>query len=243
MKQTVLYWQHVIKTLFIPALFCITVVNTTYAQDTARAQTEDTTIQAEKPTAYPDSITNFKQFDLPPEMINEFLHMDPKTAPFYHNEFQMLHNGFYGQAQVIIKVWYIDDHIIGYLIETPFDNAGGHTIKRRINIPVKWACIPTVEGHEEHTATNLAQVNNITIESKCVGWHIQLPEEYEPGPQIKYQKRKPAKPKVGDFGKAQVTDHKEDRKKARKNAFKEQDAAPAATDSTGAAKPVKDSLP
>lgn len=243
MRQILLHTLRLLKAYILPALICLVITSTTHAQDTTTT-TQDTPAAPAQTGAYPDSITSFTQFDLPPEMITEFLHMDPKTVLLYHNEFQMLHNGIYGQAEVVIKVWYIDDRIIGYLIETPFDHIGGaHTLKRKINIPVKWACIPTVEGHEEHIANSLNQLRNISAESKCTGWHIQLPDEYEPGPQIKYQKRKPVKPQVGDFGKAQITDHKEDRKKARKNAFKEQDTAPAAADSTGTAKPVKDSIP
>jgi len=241
MRQISIYLLHLLKACILPVLSCLVVTCTTQAQDTTAAAQEASAVPAQT-GAYPDSITSFTQFELPPEMINEFLHMDPKTVLLYHNEFQMLHNGIYGQAEVVIKVWYIDDRIIGYLIETPFDHVGGaHTLKRKINIPVKWACIPTIEGHEEHIASSLNQLRNISSASKCTGWHIQLPDEYEPHPQIKLQKRPVTKPQVGDFGKAQITDHKEDRKKAKKNAFKEQDAA--ATDSTGAAKPVKDSIP
>lgn len=201
----------------------------------------DTTTAAEEPKPYPDSITSFDQFDLPPEMITEFLHMPVNNALLYHNEFQMLHDGVYGQAQVVIKVWYIEDHILGYIIEKPFDNLNGaHVLKRKINIPVTWVCMPAVEGHEQHSVKSLAAVRESTTANHCMGWHIKLPDEYEPQIPTRLQKRAAPKPAAGDFGHAEKTSNKQSKKKHDKKAGFEQPAdAPAAADSTGTAVPVK----
>jgi len=228
---------HLLPVSILPALFALFFCVSAKAQMGADTTTND----AVKP--YPDSITSFDQFDLPPEMIMEFLHMPVNNALLYHNEFQMLHNGIYGQAQVVIKVWYIEDHILGYIIETPFDNLNGaHVLKRKINIPVTWCCMPAVEGHEQHCVKGLAAVRESTTANKCTGWHIKLPDEYEPQIPGRLQKRQAPKPAAGQFGHQEKTNNKELKKKNKKGAgFTQEEAAPA-TDST-VAKPVRDSIP
>lgn len=216
-------------------LFCIAAgaqyKNVAYTTTVKQA---DTTTATDDQKPYPDSITSFDQFELPPEMIMEFLHMPVNNALLYHNEFQMLHDGYYGQAQVVIKVWYIDDHILGYIIEKPFDNLNGaHTLKRKINIPVTWVCMPAVEGHEQHSVKTLAAVRESTTANHCTGWHIKLPDAYEPQIPSRLQKRQAPKPEAGDFGHAEKTSNKDHKKKGKKDpGFQQEEAAPAASDST-----------
>lgn len=204
------------------------------------------------PKQRPDSITKFEDLDMPPEMMQEFDHLSPRGVLVYHNEFQGTHDGVYGQAIRTIKVWYIDDHILGYSIEKPIDpGPGGSTAirKQKINIPVTWCCIPATPGHEEHCVNSITVLRGTDTTYKCSGWHIKIPDAYndmlEEATANRLRKTKPQAPKVGDFGKAPKTDNKSSRKKKGKpqNGFEEanETPAPAAADSTQQ-KPARDSL-
>jgi len=238
-KAATPYRLYLLQAFILPVVILLTFCTPAIAQQPVADDTANTV----KP--YPDSITSFDQFELPPEMINEFLHLPVKDALLYHNEFQMLHDGVYGQAQVIIKVWYIDDHILGYIIETPFDHLNGaHVLKRKLNIPVTWCCMPAIEGHDQHCVATLADVRTMTVANKCTGWHIKLPDPYEPQISTKLQKRPNTQPVKGEFGHAEKTGTQPAKKKKGKKepGFQQADDEKPAADSTGA-KPVKDSIP
>lgn len=201
----------------------------------------DSTAAANQPAAnnqaYPDSITTFDQLDMPMEMATEFRTLQPNAALLYRDEFQQMHDGLYGQSIRTIKVWYIDDHIIGYILERPFDAGSGPRLrKQKINIPVNWCCTPTVEGHEVHCANSLEDLRGTTAASKCTGWHIQLPEQYMPVQRIKLAK-KPA-PQEGDFGHSKKTDNRSKKKKKGDKGFdqynEQEPAQQPAVDSTQA---------
>jgi len=207
----------------------------------AQQNLADTTATGRK--ARPDSITKFEDLDMPPEMMQEFDHLSPNGVLVYHNEFQGTHDGVFGQAIRTIKVWYIDDHVVGYSIERPIDpGPGGSTAarKQKINIPVTWCCIPTVAGHDEHCVNSLTALKGTDTTYKCSGWHIKIPDAYnemlDQATANRLRKAKPQAPKVGDFGKAPKTDNKSNRKKKGKpqNPFDENSDAPApsAADST-----------
>lgn len=198
-----------------------------------------------------DSITKFEDLDMPPEMMQELDHLSPKGVLLYHDEFQGTHDGVFGLAIRTIKVWYIDDHIIGYSIEKPIDpgpRGSSATRRQKINIPVTWCCVPATGGHDEHCVNSLAALKGTDTTYKCSGWHLKIPDAYndmlEQQTAARLRKLKPQRaPNTGDFGKAPKTDNKSNRKKKGKpqNAFEENNETPAAADSTQQ-KPAKDSL-
>lgn len=191
---------------------------------------------------YPDSITTFDQLDMPVEMALEFSKLQPAQALLFRDEFQQMHDGVYGEAERTIKVWYIDDHIIGYIIERPFDAGSVKLRKSKINIPVTWCCNPSVAGHEQHCVTSLAELRAAQAANKCTGWFVKLPDAYglNPKPTVHYDRKntRPA-PEVGEFGHAQKTGTLPARKKKGKHGFEQYDTP--ATDSTTEKQP-KDSI-
>lgn len=190
----------------------------------------------------PDSIVTFEQLDMPIEMEMELSRVPPKGVLLYHSEFQSMRNSLYGQTIRTIKVWYIDDHLIGYVIERPFD--GVKTIKKKINIPVIWSCTPAIEGHGEHQVTTLAALRASENANKCTGWRLVLPPPIQFQQPVKLQKVK--KSKRGDaadstiaaFGNAPKTSSR----KLKKQSKQQQASSPLstespATDSTGTKQP------
>lgn len=213
----------------------------------AQCQSTDTS-SAQVNTAaggYPDSITSFEQLEMPFEMATEFSRLQPAQALLFRDEFQQMHDGAYGEAERTIKVWYIDDHIIGYVIERPFDVLHGKIIKHKINIPVTWCCLPQSPNHPQHCTGSLAGLHNMQAENKCTGWFIKLPDAYNlnPKPVMRFdnKKGKNLQPKNGDFGHTQKTGIVPSKKKKGKQRGFEQDIDVPAVDSTGEKEP-RDSI-
>lgn len=209
--------------------------------------TDTTSAEISDNTANPDSIITFKQLDMPVEMEIEFSRLQPKGVLLFRDEFQQMHNGVYGEAIRTIKVWFIDDHIIGYTIERPFDAGTVKVIKKKINIPVTWCCTPLVQGHVQHCANTLAELRANQVANKCSGWHIKLPPPLQfqaPLKLKKIKKHKKDKAKEGDFGHTEKTGdrkkHNRKKKDKKQPGFQPANVLPA-SDSTEV-KPVKDSI-
>jgi len=243
------------------AIIFLLPVNAQQAQPGATAQTiVDTTATAlvsnrtnTTTPAPPDSIVTFEQLDMPIEMEIELSKLSPVGIKLFHDEFQGMHNGLYGEAIRTLKIWYIDDRIIGYVIEKPFDagpNANS-TIKKKINIPVTWCCTPAIEGHTEHCANTIDILRATQTANKCTGWHLKLPPPIQFQAPVKLQKR--SKKDIQNekdstaaaFGHQEKTSDKPaKKKKGKKGQGFDQSSldTPAASDSTGT-KPVRDSIP
>lgn len=191
---------------------------------------------------YPDSIVTFEQLDMPIEMEFELSRVPPKGVLLYHSEFQGMRNSLYGQTIRTIKIWYIDDHLIGYVIERPFD--GVKTIKKKINIPVIWSCTPAIEGHGEHQVATLAALRVTEGTNKCTGWHLVLPPPIQFQQPVKLQKAKKGKrgeatdSTVAAFGNAPKTSSRKLKKQSKQlqNPIPPSAESPAA-DSTGTKQP------
>lgn len=205
------------------------------ADSTVTAQV--TTVSNPITNAPADSITTFQQLDIPIEMEIELSRVPPKGVLLYHSEFQGMRNTFIGQTIRTIKVWYLDDHLIGYVIERPFD--GVQVTKQKINIPVEWSCTPAIEGHGEHRVKTLAELHNTESTYKCTGWHLVLPPPIQFQQPVKLQKAKKSKrgevkdSTAAGFGSAPKTSTRKLKKQNKKQLQTE--AAPAdipATDST-----------
>jgi hypothetical protein len=224
-----------------PSKSIATTVAYTVSPDTNNAAADTRSNTVAPP---PDSITTFEQLDMPFEMEMEFSKLSPKGVLLFRDEFQQMHDGYYGQAQRTIKVWYIDDHIIGYVLEQPFDAGTDPAIrKQKINIPVSWCCVPTIVGHPEHCAATLGQLREIEAGNGCTGWHLKLPPPIEFEHPIKLQKPKKDKTRANKdstnaagFGHAGKTSDKEkrDRKKKEKKdtPFEQVSTSQPAIDST-----------
>lgn len=153
-------------------------------------------------SADPAIITTFEQFNMPLEMVISFTQLTPKGILLYHDEFQVTRDGVDGLEIMMIKVWYIDDHIIGYIIRTPLEKAGAPVNKCKIDIPVAWICRPATQGHEEHLAHSLAELRTDEAAYKCTGWHIQMPPPLPPEPQYRFQKAKKTKKQLKEENQA-----------------------------------------
>ncbi len=224
------------------AALCICNHVTSHAQlvkntaNTTNAQ-QDTT--NEVTPAYPDSIITFEKLEMPIEMEMEFSRLQPKEALLFRDEFQQMYDGLFGQSVRTFKVWYIDDHIIGYILDKPFDAGDDKVRKCKINIPVTWCCLPAIEGHTEHCAATLTDLRTSTTSNHCTGWHIKLPPPIVFNPVGKLQKVKKSKKGVvtdstaANFGHSEKSSSKkESKKKKGKNGFEQpQEALP--TDSIG----------
>lgn len=187
----------------LPLIVLLSLSITAAAQTTANAErsVDDSSeaIGSRPVNTHPDSITSFEQFNMPLDMVMRFTQLTPEGMLMFHDEFQVMQDGLYGQEIMVIKIWYIDDHMIGYIIETPLQKTEGSRVRKsKINLPVTWCCRPTIEGHAEHCAKSLAEVKLDISSYKCIGWHIQMPPPLPPEPKIKLQKvKKPKKDKNG----------------------------------------------
>lgn len=207
-------------------------------------------------TPPPDSIITFEQLNMPIEMEIELSRLTPEGIKLFHDEFQGMHNGLNGEAIRTLKVWYIDDHIIGYVIERPFDASSNvnNLNKKKINIPVTWCCTPMVEGHAAHCVTTLDVLRTTQLANKCTGWHLKLPPPIEFQGPVKLQKRSKKELRhekdsiaaaFGHTEKGGTRPSSKKKKGARANGFTPSSVdEPAATDSTSSTiTPIKDSLP
>ncbi|HVX50660.1 MAG TPA: hypothetical protein VHB48_10910, partial [Chitinophagaceae bacterium] len=215
-----------------------------YAAANGPDTSNSSSLPAFKTTGGDDSIVTFEQLEMPIEMEMEFSRLQPKGVLLFRDEFQQMHNGMLGEAIRTLKVWFIDDHIIGYTLEKPFDAAGGKIKRQKINIPVTWCCTPAIEGHTQHCAITLAEVHADETANKCTGWHIKLPPPIKFQAPVKLQKVKKRKKKNtgdGSFGHVQTTTGKAKQQKKKKDKKKGFEQPVIMPDSTGT-KAVKDSI-
>ncbi len=167
----------------------------------AQTNADSTEGNSDAPTgttpAHRDSITSFEQFDMPMEVLERFMQLTPAGMLTYHDEFQVIKDGLYGQEIMVIKVWYIDDHMAGYIIETPMMKGEGKRVRKsKLDLPITWCCTPDSANHEEHCVKSLAEVKLDIATYKCKGWHIQLPESLFPEQEMQLPR-----PKKGKKGK------------------------------------------
>lgn len=213
----------------------------------------DTTHSTGNKPVRPDSITTFEQLEMPLEMEVELSRLQPKGILMFRDEFQGMHDGVFGQTLRTLKLWYIDDHFIGYVIDRPVDaGAAARVIKQRINIPVTWLCTPTMVGHTEHSVATITDLRATEAGNKCTGWHLKLPPPIEfHQPEKLLKPKKPKKGQLKDstaakdssaagFGKAGESSKKARKGKKHQYLPPQSEALPP-SDSTGV-KPLRDSL-
>ena len=135
-----------------------------------------------KAVAYPyrDSADNSKKNSvindlddcgIPASMVARIRHMSPVEIQALDEEFQETSLKEDGEEMVVtVKLRFIEDHIRGYVKQSPLNNSSEEQNVRYVDIPVEWMCIPPNPEHPFHFASSIAELKTMQEENGCLAW-------------------------------------------------------------------------